>query len=70
MDLKEYKTKLGKLSLNDEKLRDLYLRDLSLGKIQGPLTGYASIDKPWLKNYSEDAILSENPKCTIYEMIY
>ena len=56
MDLKEYKTKLGKLSLNEQKLRDLYLRDLSLGKIQGSLTGYASIDKPWLKYYSEDTL--------------
>lgn len=70
MDLKEYKTKLGKLSLNEQKLRDLYLRDLSLGKIQGSLTGYASIDKPWLKYYSEEAIDFELPKLRAYDYIY
>ena len=33
----------------------------------GNLTGYPSIDKPWLKNYSEEAINAELPECTIYE---
>lgn len=31
------------------------------------LTGYPSIDKPWLKYYSDEAINRELPKCTIYE---
>ncbi len=65
-DLQKYKIKLGELSVNDKKLRDLYLRDLVLGKIQGPLVGYASIDKPWLKYYSEDAIMQDIPKKTLY----
>lgn len=34
------------------------------------LTGYPSIDKPWLKYYSEEAINAETPKCSIYENIY
>lgn len=34
------------------------------------LTGYPSIDKPWLKYYSEEAINAPLPKCTIYEYIY
>lgn len=34
------------------------------------LTGYPSIDKPWLKYYSEEAINAPIPKCTIYENIY
>ncbi len=33
------------------------------------LTGYPSIDKPWLKYYSEEAIHSEVPECTIFEYI-
>ena len=70
MDLKEYKTKLGKLSLNEQKLRDLYLRDLSLGKIQGSLTGYASIDKPWLKYYDIESLDYELPKKTAYRHMY
>lgn len=52
-DLQEYKIKLGNLSVNEQKMRDLYLRKLALGEIQGPPTGYASIDKPWLAKYPE-----------------
>ena len=33
-------------------------------------TGYPSIDKPWLKYYSEEALHGEIPKCTMYEYIY
>lgn len=33
------------------------------------LTGYPSIDKPWLKHYSEEAINSKVPECTMYEYI-
>lgn len=46
------------LTVNEEKLRDLYLRSLSLGEVQGPPVGKASIDKCWLKYYDEEAILS------------
>ena len=34
------------------------------------LTGYPSIDKPWLKYYTEEAINSKTPKCSIYQNIY
>ena len=34
------------------------------------MTGYPSIDKPWLKYYSEEAINISLPKCTIYEYIW
>ena len=34
------------------------------------LTGYPSIDKPWLKYYSEEAINTPLPECTIYEYIW
>ena len=34
------------------------------------LTGYPSIDKPWLKYYSEEAINAPLPKCTIYEYLW
>lgn len=33
------------------------------------LTGYPSIDKPWLKYYPEDVIHSTIPECTMYEYI-
>lgn len=34
------------------------------------LTGYPSIDKPWLKYYSEEAINAPLPECTMYEYIW
>ena len=34
------------------------------------LPGYPSIDKPWLKYYSEEAINTPLPECTVWENIY
>lgn len=34
------------------------------------LTGYPSIDKPWLKYYSEEAINAELPDCSLYEYLW
>lgn len=34
------------------------------------LTGYPSMDKPWLKYYSEEAINAKLPECTIYEYLW
>lgn len=33
------------------------------------LTGYPSIDKPWLKYYSEEVISAPLPECTVFEHI-
>ena len=33
-------------------------------------TGYPSIDKPWLKYYSEEAINAKLPECTMYEYLW
>ncbi|MGN0507308.1 MAG: class I adenylate-forming enzyme family protein [Lachnospiraceae bacterium] len=34
------------------------------------LTSYPSIDKPWLKYYSEEAINASLPECTVFENIH
>lgn len=34
------------------------------------LTSYASIDKPWLKYYSEEAINASMPECTIFDYLW
>ena len=47
-------------NLSESIRRNLYLRDLSLGKIQGPPTGYPNKDKQWLKYYDENAIITED----------
>lgn len=68
-DLLELKKKIEGLSEEEKKQRDLYLRKLALGEIYGPLTGYASIDKPWLKYYGEEQIKCEIPYMTVYEYL-
>ena len=35
-----------------------------------PLTGYPSVDKPWLKYYSDEAINEPLPECTMYEYLW
>ena len=34
------------------------------------LAGYPSVDKPWLKYYTDEAINAKIPECTIYQNIY
>ena len=54
-ELIKYKKKLSNLSEEEFKARKLqYLRKLSIGELQGPPVGYASIDMPWLGYYPEE----------------
>lgn len=69
MALEEYKKMIANLNVEEQVLRDLYLRKIALGEIHGPLTGYPSIDKIWLKYYSEDHIKAELPHMTVYEYL-
>ena len=34
------------------------------------LTGYPSVDKPWLKYYTEEVVQTPAPSCTIYEYLW
>lgn len=38
--------------------------------MQEEMTGFPSIDKPWLKYYSEEAINAPLPECTLYELLW
>lgn len=68
-ELLEIKSKINKLNEKETKLRNLYLKNIADNKIFGPVTGFASIDKPWLKYYSNDQIISELPKMTAFEYL-
>ncbi|MDO4962690.1 MAG: class I adenylate-forming enzyme family protein [bacterium] len=37
--------------------------------LEGELTGYPSIDKPWLKYYSQEALKDETPKMSVYDYL-
>jgi len=69
-DLELLKEKIGELSLEETLLRDLYLKGLSDGSIQGPPVGYSSIDKTWLKYYDNNDISEKAPELSIYETLY
>ncbi|MCM1045438.1 MAG: hypothetical protein NC417_07995 [Candidatus Gastranaerophilales bacterium] len=43
---------------------------MSTNTTDKPLTGYPSIDKPWLQYYSQEAINAPLPECTIYEYLW
>lgn len=66
-ELKEYREKLGKLTHEEEKQRNLYLKKLANGTLQGPLTGKQSIDKTWLKYYEDYDIKQDIPKMSAYD---
>ena len=69
-ELLNLKHELSKLNDLDQSERDLYLRQLLTGEIQGPITGYASIDKPWLKYYTEEQIKTDMPRMSAYAYLY
>ena len=61
--------KISKLSEKETKLRDIYLRKIATGEVLGPVTGYASLDKPWLKYYETFKNI-DNMKKTVYQSLY
>ena len=69
-DLNLLKTHLMNMSEEDQKELDYYLKDLSTGKIEGPRTGYPSIDKPHLRYVDLDVLYQHRDKKTIYQEIY
>ena len=48
----------------------MYLKQLLEGKIQGPLTGHPSIDKPWLKYYTDEQIKTDMPQMSAYRYLF
>ena len=66
----ELKKKIAMLSLEEQILRDFYLRDIALGKIQGPPIGYASIDRIHLKYYGDEGIVERPETINVYQDLY
>lgn len=68
-DLQELKNKIEHLSSEELKKRDKYLQDISSGKIFGPMVGYQSIDKPWLKYYDLNKT-NDHENRTVYQCLF
>ena len=56
--------------LTKEQQNDLYRRKVALGEVQGEMTGYASIDKPWLKYYDEAVLHMDIPSGSMYDYLH
>lgn len=69
-ELLEIRDRISKPTLEENRERDIYLKDLSLKKTKGLLTGYPSIDKPQIKYYRDTPIRDISQYKTIYDMIF
>lgn len=54
---------------NEDALYKLRRRKIALGEMTGEITGYPSIDMPWLKYYTEEQILAPIPHMTAYDYL-
>lgn len=68
-NLKEYEDFILNLSKEEQIERDKYLKRLAEGEIQGPLLVNESLNKRWLKYYSDEQINSEMPEDTMYNYL-
>ena len=68
--LHEYRKDIENLTKDEKKLRDIYLKKLNLGIVQGPQTNFASIDKPWLKYFGYEAFIEMDTPNNLYEFVY
>ena len=57
------------IKYNDDALKKLRQRKIILGEMAGKITGYPSIDMPWLKYYTEEQIISSIPNMSAYDYL-
>ena len=69
-DLIELKRDLLLFDKEQVTKRDLYLRKLANGEYQGPPVGYPSVDKRWLKYFSENQIDFGEVNKTAFRYLY
>ena len=65
--IEEYREYIKGLTKEELIELDLYLREVA--KTKKKLAGFPSLDKPWLKYYTEENIRMELPKKNAYEFI-
>lgn len=53
-----------------QKRNNLNCRKITFEKGEQEMTGYPSIDKPWQKYYSEEALNKPLPECTLFEYVF
>ena len=69
-ELKKLKEELATLTDLELKHRDLEIRRKIEKNLNNKFSGYPSIDKPWLKYYTEEQINTDMPICSAYRYLY
>ena len=69
-DLMAYKKKLAQLSEKEQELRELMLKDMADGKIQGPIVEYPEISKVWYQFYEKEDIAGKIPEKKVNDLIF
>lgn len=67
--LEEFRKDLETLTEEEWQIRNEYLKNMLEGKICGPMTGFASIDKPWLKYFDDESFKGKYESKTLYEYL-
>lgn len=68
--LLKLKEKINQLSEEEKQERNLYLRNLANGTLQGPPVGQVEIDRQWLKFHSEEALKTDFVGMSAYNLLY
>lgn len=69
-DLKELREKIGNLTEEEYKKREVYLKQLADGTLSGPNVGVPSIDKTWNQYYSDSALTKQAPTMSMIDYLY
>lgn len=69
-ELIELKNKIPTMTKEELIEYEDYLIKVSKGEIDESLTGYPSIDKPWLKYFIKEELYKEREKRTVYQEVY
>lgn len=69
IDIDNYRDYVFNLSEEDKLKHKVYLRNIQNGKWQGPMTGYASIDEPWLKSLPQEVDIDKIVSKTMWQVL-
>ena len=59
-DLIKLKQHIASFSIEEQRIRDEYLRKIATGELEGPMTGYPTIDMPQLAHYDMEKYHEEH----------
>lgn len=68
-ELEQYRKNLENLTIDEWADRNKYLKDINNGCVEGPMTGFPSLDKPWLKYFSDQSFQGKYESMTLYDYL-